>query len=81
MTYDIVIRGGRVIDGTGRAEFKADIAIQGNRIAEVGDVKEKGTREVDAEGKLVTPALSTFIRISTPSSPGTPSRARRATTA
>ena len=57
MTYDIVIRGGRVIDGTGRAEFKADIAIQGNRIAEVGDVKEKGTREVDAEGKLVTPGF------------------------
>ncbi len=57
MTYDIVIRGGRVIDGTGQAEFKADIAIQGNRIAEVGDVKERGAREVDAEGKLVTPGF------------------------
>ena len=57
MTYDIVIRNGRVVDGTGKPEFKADIAIQGDRIAAIGAVKDRGQREVDADGKHVTPGF------------------------
>ena len=55
--YDLVIRGGTVVDGTGRAPANADVGIVGNRIAAVGDVAGKGTEEIDAKGKLVTPGF------------------------
>ncbi len=53
--YDIVIRNGRVIDGTGAPERVADIAIDGSTIAAVGTVTERGRREIDATGLVVTP--------------------------
>src|SRR6201993_373008 len=53
--HDIVIRGGRIIDGTGRAAHTGDVAIDGARIAEVGGKPGPGKREIDADGLLVTP--------------------------
>jgi N-acyl-D-amino-acid deacylase len=53
--HDLVIRGGTIADGTGAPTFVRDIAIDGNRVVAVGTVDEKGHREVDAEGLLVTP--------------------------
>ena len=57
--HDIVIRNGRIIDGTGVAEFVGDIAIDGDRISAVVREGEgiigEGRREIDASGKLVTP--------------------------
>jgi N-acyl-D-aspartate/D-glutamate deacylase len=53
--YDIVIRGGTIIDGTGRAAFTGDVAIAGGRIAAVGGKAGPGRREIDAAGLLVTP--------------------------
>lgn len=53
--HDLVIRNGRVVDGTGAPERTADIAIDGDRITIVGEVTESGTTEIDAAGKLVTP--------------------------
>ena len=53
-SYDLVIRGGTVADGTGNALREADVAIAGDRIAAVGEVKGKGVEEVDARGLLVT---------------------------
>ena len=53
--HDITIRNGRIIDGTGAAEFRGDIAIDGDRIVAVGDDVGPGKREIDAEGMLVTP--------------------------
>ncbi len=55
--HDLVVRGGRVIDGTGQAGFDADVAIDGDRIAEIGRVAGRGAREIDASGKLVTPGF------------------------
>ena len=52
---DLVIRGGKVVDGTGRAAFGADVAIEGDRISAVGRVDARGAREIDAGGRLVTP--------------------------
>ena len=57
MTYDTVIRGGRVVDGTGGEPFVADVAIQGGMIAEVGIVSGRGREEIDAQGKIVTPGF------------------------
>lgn len=53
--HDIVIRGGTIIDGTGKAAFSGDVAIAGGRIAAVGGKQGPGKREIDASGLLVTP--------------------------
>jgi N-acyl-D-aspartate/D-glutamate deacylase len=53
--HDIVIRGGRIIDGTGKPAFSGDIAIAGDRIVAVGGKQGPARREIDADGLLVTP--------------------------
>jgi N-acyl-D-aspartate/D-glutamate deacylase len=53
--HDIVIRGGRIIDGTGAAAFSGDVAIDGERIVQVGGKAGPARREYDADGLLVTP--------------------------
>ena len=54
--HDLVIRGGTVVDGTGAPRATADVAIDGERIAAVGDATSgAGRREIDARGLLVTP--------------------------
>ncbi|HEX2941099.1 MAG TPA: amidohydrolase family protein, partial [Rhodopila sp.] len=55
--FDLVIRNGTVVDGTGSAAREADIGITGNRIAAVGPIIGSGTEEIDAKGKLVTPGF------------------------
>ena len=55
--YDLVIRRGIVVDGTGRAPFDADVAIKDGKITQVGAVPGKGAEEIDANGKLVTPGF------------------------
>jgi N-acyl-D-amino-acid deacylase len=55
--HDIVIRHGDVADGTGSAPARADVAIDGDRITEVGVVADRGEREIDASGRLVTPGF------------------------
>ena len=57
-SYDLVIRGGMVVDGTGqRAPFQADIGIAGGTIRTVGAIGAHGGEEIDATGKLVTPGF------------------------
>lgn len=55
--YDLVIRGGAVVDGTGSAAFEADVAVKDGRIAAVGKVAGQGAEELDARGQLVTPGF------------------------
>ena len=56
-TYDLVLRGGTVVDGTGAPPFVGDVAVSGGRIAEVGTDLAQGREEIDARGKLVTPGF------------------------
>src|ERR1700735_928469 len=56
-TYDLVIRGGTVADGTGGALREADIAVGQGRIAAIGRVAGAGRAEIDARGLLVTPGF------------------------
>lgn len=56
-TYDIVIRGGLIVDGLGGEPFEGDVAVQGGFIAAVGTVAGTGAREIDATGLLVTPGF------------------------
>jgi N-acyl-D-aspartate/D-glutamate deacylase len=53
--HDLVIRGGTIVDGTGAPAFAGDLAIDGDRLAQVGGKAGPGRREVAAEGRLVTP--------------------------
>lgn len=53
--YDLVIRNGQVIDGTGSRVIEADIAISNGRFVKVGEVSERGAREIEAHGRYVTP--------------------------
>jgi N-acyl-D-aspartate/D-glutamate deacylase len=53
----LVIRGGLVVDGTGRPPFEADVGISGERIVAVGRVAGRGVDEIDAHGLLVTPGF------------------------
>ena len=56
-THDLVIRGGDVIDGTGAAARRADVAIDGGRIVAVGKVDGRGRQELSADGAIVTPGF------------------------
>ena len=59
-SYDIVISGGTVVDGTGTPARPADVGIVGDRIVEVADrgsLAGSATRTIDAEGRLVTPGF------------------------
>ena len=55
--YDLVVRGGTVVDGTGAAPVEADVAIKDGRVAAVGKVTGAGADELDARGLLVTPGF------------------------
>ncbi len=54
--YDLVIRGGTLVDGTGGPSVRADIAVKGGRVAKVsGRIPAAGAREIDAGGCIVAP--------------------------
>ncbi len=55
--YDLVIRKGRVADGTGNPAFRADVAVRAGRIIAVGRVPEAGLHEIDASGCVVAPGF------------------------
>src|SRR5258708_27133411 len=56
--YDLIIRNGRVVDGSGRAAFHADVAIKDDRIVRIGDLRgAKAKREIDARGQIVAPGF------------------------
>ncbi len=56
--YDVIIRNGRVIDGTGNPWFRADVGIRSGRIAAIGDLSnDKAGRIVDAAGRIVAPGF------------------------
>ena len=56
--YDLVIRGGRLLDGTGNPWYSADVAVQGDRIVAVGDLAGvRARRVIDATGLYVAPGF------------------------
>ncbi len=55
--FDLVIKNGRIVDGTGVPWFKGDIAVKNGKIAKIGKIKEKGEIEIDAAGKVVSPGF------------------------
>jgi dihydroorotase/N-acyl-D-amino-acid deacylase len=56
--YDLIIRSGHVIDGAGNPWYAADVAVSGDRIAAIGDLREAhAKREIDAKGRIVAPGF------------------------
>ncbi|WP_454739367.1 N-acyl-D-amino-acid deacylase family protein [Cupriavidus necator] len=56
--FDVVLRGGTVIDGTGAPRFDADVGIEGRRIAAIGDLSNaRGRSEIDVRGRIVAPGF------------------------
>ena len=57
MAHELVIRSGEIVDGTGSAPRRGDIAVEDGVITAVGEVSARGRREIDAEGHVVTPGF------------------------
>lgn len=58
MRFDLLIKGGFVVDGSGRPLFKADVGISGGKVVAVGNLSRREAREViDAEGLVVSPGF------------------------
>jgi N-acyl-D-amino-acid deacylase len=56
--FDIVIAGGRVLDGSGNPAYRADVGIVGDRVSAIGDLsRAPASQRIDAAGKLVAPGF------------------------
>ncbi|MBA4150056.1 MAG: D-aminoacylase [Verrucomicrobia bacterium] len=56
-TYDLVVRNGRIVDGTGNPAYFADVGIKNGRIVKIGRITERSRKEVDAKGLVVAPGF------------------------
>jgi N-acyl-D-aspartate/D-glutamate deacylase len=57
MSYDLIIKNGKIIDGSGIPGFHADVAVSGERIVEIGQVSGDARRVLDADGLVVSPGI------------------------
>ena len=57
MPYDLLIRNGTVVDGTGASSYQADIAVARGRIVEIGSLNDSAGRVIDADGLIVAPGF------------------------
>ncbi len=55
--YDLIIRNGTIVDGSGMPRFRADVAIEGDKIAAIGKIRESARETIDADGHVVAPGL------------------------
>jgi N-acyl-D-amino-acid deacylase len=57
MPYDLVIKNGTVIDGSGLPRYRADIGVRGGRIVAIGRIRERAPEVIDADGQVVAPGF------------------------
>ena len=57
MAYDLLIKNGIVVDGSGSAGYQADVAVEGEKIAAIGKNLGPGKKEIDAKGHVVAPGF------------------------
>ena len=57
MQYDLVIKNGIIVDGSGGARYPADVGVSGGKIAHIGRINGSARQVVDADGQVVTPGF------------------------
>src|SRR5215470_20432925 len=57
MAYDLLIKNGRVVDGSGMPSFRADIGVKDGKIAEIGKLTSPAAKTIDADGRAVSPGF------------------------
>jgi N-acyl-D-aspartate/D-glutamate deacylase len=57
MSYDLIVKNGMIVDGTGFARYRADVAIKGGTIAEIGRIRSAAAQTLDADGLFVAPGV------------------------
>ena len=57
MAFDLIIRNGTVVDGSGMGRYRADVAVKDGRIAEIGRVREAAAKTIEADGLIVAPGF------------------------
>ncbi len=57
MTYDLLIKNGRIVDGSGGPSFRGDVGVKDGKIVEIGKLSGPATRTVDADGRVVAPGF------------------------
>ena len=57
MAFDLVIKNGMIVDGTGRPGYRADLAISQGKIVEIGKVKDGASKTIDASDLIVSPGF------------------------
>ena len=57
MTYDLLIKNGRIVDGSGGPSYRGDVAVKGGKIVEIGKLSGAAKRTIDAEGRVVAPGF------------------------
>lgn len=55
--YSLIVRGGKIVDGTGNPWFIGDVGVVGDRIVAIGNISATATREIDARGLVVAPGF------------------------
>jgi N-acyl-D-amino-acid deacylase len=55
--YDLIIRNGTIVDGSGMPRYMADVGIEGNKIATIGKIRANARETIDADGQIVSPGL------------------------
>src|SRR6266567_1017115 len=57
MAYDLLIRNGRIVDGSGMPAFRGDVAVKDGKIVEIGKLSGPAERTIDADGRVVAPGF------------------------
>jgi N-acyl-D-amino-acid deacylase len=57
MAYDLVVKNGTVIDGSGLPRYRADVAVRHGRVAAIGRIRERAREVIDADGQVVAPGF------------------------
>ena len=57
MAYDLLIKNGRIVDGSGGPSFRGDVAVKDGKIVEIGKLSAPATKTIDAAGRAVAPGF------------------------
>src|ERR671919_16790 len=57
MAYDLLVKNGRIVDGSGMPSFHGDVAVSGGKIVELGRLVGPAKRVIDADGNVVAPGF------------------------